>query len=183
MKIFKQTYFVTTILIVSLFLFSCNSDDNGNSDPNLSSAEHHTYNITLENGETFTGELPKYTGDTFYYASFINTDEDTNQKHLAILLNETQKVNLGVAFILDTQNQPNTTFNPTGIRIKPWNSEKIYTAQQYSATLENYEEHSVNVYGEDNQIASFTLHFEGTFSNSLNDEIVSGSGTITIAAP
>ena len=186
MKNFKQIYFYTILVIFGLLQFSCSSDDSGNSDsnnPDIGSTEVHSYHIILENGEEFKGEVPKYTGDIFYYSAFVEHNENTNQDILSILLYQTQVFNLGIGFHLDENNQPIPESNPTGISFNEWSAEKVYKSVQYTATLESYQKHTINYYGDEENIASFTLHFEGTFSNSLNDEMLSGSGTITIAAP
>jgi len=183
MKNFKQTYFYTILVIFGLLQFSCSSDDSDSNNPDIGSTEAHTYHIILENGEEFRGEVPKYTGDIFYYSAFVEHNENTNQDILSILLYQTQVFNLGIGFHLDENNQPIPESNPTGISFNEWSAEKVYKSVQYTATLESYQKHTINYYGDEENIASFTLHFEGTFSNSLNDEMLSGSGTITIAAP
>src|SRR5690606_6602482 len=104
MKNFKQIYFYSILVILVLLQFYCSSDDSGNSDPNnpdISSTEVHSYHIILEIGEEFKGEVPKYTGDIFYYSAFVEHDENTNQDVLSILLYQTQVFNLGIGFHLD----------------------------------------------------------------------------------
>lgn len=179
-----QLYFFT-LCTLGLGLFTaCSSDDKDESNPeNPNNGAVHSYHIILENGDEFKGEVPKYTSGVFYYSAFVEHDEDANKDIVAAVLYETGKTNIGIGFHVNENNQPIPESNPSGISFNEWGAEKVYKSVEYTATLENYKKQTVQAYGEEADIASFTLHFEGTFANSQNDDIVSASGTITIAAP
>lgn len=186
MKRFKSGYIYTTLVVLALLLVSFSDDDKVNAiaeySKNSSSAAH-TYAITLGNGDVFKGEVPTYTGGVFYHAAFVEYDEATNSNMLVVMLSDAGKCNIGIGFRLDENNQPIPESNASGISFGAFNGQKIYTPKTYTVTLKNYQKHTINYYGEEATIASFTLHFEGAFANSLNDEVTNGSGSITIAAP
>lgn len=179
----KQLYLLVVYILSLGLLTACSNDEDNSPNQTDINSGSHSYYISLDNGEEFQGSVPKYTGDIFYYSAFVEYNEDTNRDNLSILLYETGIFNLSIVLELDEDNQPNPESNFAGISFNEWNAEKIYTSIQYTAKLDNYQEQTVNHYGENAKIAAFTLHFEGTFSNTLNNEIVSGSGTIIIAAP
>lgn len=185
MKILKQLSPAFLSLTVLLLFGACSDDDKGSDAIHSDSGEVHSYHITVENGDEFKGEIPKYTGDIYYMSAFVEHNEEENKDNLAMLLYDTGKCNIGIGFLLDENNNPIPESNLRGISFNEWNGEKVYKSEQFTATLENYQTHTFDLYneGEEDNVASFTLHFEGTFSNSLTEEIVSASGSITIAAP
>ena len=185
MKISKQLSLAFLSLTILMLFAACSDDDKASDAVDLESGEVHSYHITVENGDEFKGEIPKYTGDIYYLSAFVEHNEEENKDNLAMLLYDTGKCNIGIGFLLDENNNPIPESNPRGISFNQWNGEKVYKSVQYTATLENYQTHTIDLYNEgvEDNVASFTLHFEGTFSNSLTEEIVSASGSITIAAP
>lgn len=186
MKGFKSGYIYTTLVVLALLLVSFSDNDKANTIAEYSknnSSAAHTYAISLDNGDVFKGEVPAYPGGVFNHVAFVEYDENTAGDMLVAVLFDAGKCNIGIGIRLDENNQPLAESNVSGISFGAFGGEKVYTPKTYSVALENYQKHTVNYYGEETTTASFTLHFEGTFINSLNDEVTNGSGSITIAAP
>ncbi len=180
----KKTMIQTLIGMMALCLMSaCSGNDEDGVDP-INSNGAHTYDITLEGGGKFSGEVPKEVMGTYNAVMFVEYNEEIDGELLTGLLFETGKFQFGVGLSLDDNDQPSIVGNGPGLVFGEWGTEDKYRpAGPVSMTLENYKEHNISMYGEEATAASYTLTFQGDFKLGDEGEEVAVTGEIVIAAP
>ncbi|WP_439487693.1 hypothetical protein [Algoriphagus sp.] len=183
MKRFKNTVMVMTSILGLMLMLSCSgNDEDGKPD---AGKESHAYDITMEGGEKFSGEVPKEVfGGTYNPVMFVGYNEDIDGELLTGLLMDTGKFQFGIGLALGGNNQPSIVGNGPGLVFGEWGTEDKYKpAGPVSMTLKNYKEHDVSMYGEEGTAASFTLEFSGKFQLGDEGESVDVTGEVFIAAP
>lgn len=181
-----QLYLFTLCISGAVLISACTrSDGNGSSKPN--NGNEHTYHIEIAGGKTFQGSVPKTApGDTEVYnpISFVEYSEEIESKILTGLLMDTGKFQFGIGVALDDSNNPSIQGSGPGLTFGEWGAEDKYgPAGSVGMTLENYEEHTISLYGEEATVASYTLTFNGTFKLGTDGEEVSVNGELVVAAP
>ena len=173
---------MTSILGLMLMLSCSGNDEDGKPD---AGKEAHAYDITMEGGEKFSGEVAKEVfGGTYNPVMFVGYNEDIDGELLTGLLMDTGKFQFGIGLALGGNNQPRIVGNGPGLVFGEWGTEDKYVpAGSVSMTLKNYEEHDVSMYGEEGTAASFTLEFSGKFQLGDEGEAVDVTGEVFIAAP
>ena len=158
---------MTSVLALMLMLSCSGNDEDGKPDV---STEAHTYSITIEGGEKFSGEVPKEVlGGSYNPVMFVEYNEDLGGKLLTGLLIETGKFQVGIGLSMDDNNQPGIVGNGPGLVFGDWGTED--------------KEFSISAYGEEGTAASFTLEFSGKFQLGDEGGSVDVTGELFIAAP
>ncbi|UCS93848.1 hypothetical protein KZP23_02095 [Echinicola marina] len=180
----KKTMIQTLIGMMALCLMSaCSGNDEDGVDP-INSNGAHTYDITLEGGGKFSGEVPKEVMGTYNPVMFVEFNEEANGELLTGLLIESGKFQLGVGLSLDDNGQPSIEGDGPGLIFGAWGTEDKYRpAGPVSMTLKNYKEHNISMYGEEATAASYILTFQGDFKLGDDGEEVFVTGEVVIAAP
>ncbi len=185
MKPIKTILFYSLGLIISLLLFSCSSDDNGvdeNNNP-INTGDSHTYEIIFDNGKELKGTVPNRMDNLFYHHAFIDFNTDTGRDRLHLLLLDLEKCEISIGADLDENNQPIIDMETSMIVFSDYSTDQIYYATDYSATITNFKKHAVDTYHDFQEVASFTLQFEGTFIDNINQDFHQVTGTIIIVEP
>ncbi|WP_460546246.1 hypothetical protein, partial [Echinicola sediminis] len=142
------------------------------------------YDITMEGGGKFSGEVPKEVLGTYNAVMFVEYNEEIDGELLTGLLIESGKFQLGVGLSLDDNGQPSIEGDGPGLIFGAWGTEDKYRpAGPVSMTLKNYKEHNISMYGEEATAASYILTFQGDFKIGDDGEEVAVTGEIVIAAP
>ncbi|PZD77107.1 hypothetical protein DNG35_09685 [Mesonia sp. K7] len=169
---------------MSLGVFSACSDDDTNGSGAMIDENEHTYNIEIAGGETFSGSVPKNTGGLYYPVSYIEYNEEVGSKILTGLLQDAGKFQFGIGLALDNNNNPSIQGSGPGLTFGEWGVEDKYRpVGNINMDLENYQEHSISLYGEEATVASYTLSFSGKFKLGAEGDEVNVTGKIGVAAP
>lgn len=183
MKQFQLYLFALCISGAVLISACTRSDGNGSGESNNKSNEH-IYHIEIANGKTYQGSVPKTTGGVYYPISYVEQSEEIQGKILTGVLMDTGKFQFGVGVALDADNNPSLQGSGPGLTFGEWGAEDKYgPVGSVGMTLENYEEYTISLYGEEATVASYTLTFNGTFKLGTDGEEVSVTGELVVAAP
>lgn len=183
--IMRKTIVPTLIgMMVLCVLGACSKAGDKNEDKDTS-ADQHTYEISIAGGKTYKGSVPRYAPgvvEVYNPIAYVIDDEEIGRGVSTMLLDR-GAFQIGIGFLLDDNNQP-TRAESQGFAFGEWGTEDKYgPAGPISMTLKSYKEHTISFAGEDGTVASFTLSFSGKFKLGADGEEVDVSGEVVIAAP
>lgn len=183
-KSIKTTVFQTIAVFIIMCLVTACSKKNENNEEENNTSGKHTYHIEIAGGKTYSGSLPSYApgvGTQFNPVAFIN--ESSEGKTIGTVISDPGAFQIGVGFLLTGGNTPVYTENQA-FAFNEWGAEERYRLEgPVNLSLENYKEHTITSFGEEARVASFTLHFSGSFKLGNSSEIVNATGKLVVAAP
>ena len=181
----KKTILQMTVYVMALCLITACSKGSDKENENSSSANEHTYHIEVEDGTVYQGSVPKETADVYYPVAFVEYSEEINSKVLTGILQDVSgDFQFGIGVAIDDNNQATIPESGIGIIFGQRTVEDKYgPVGSINITVNNYEEHTISLYGEDGTVASFVLNFSGKFKLGQSGNPVDVTGEIVVAAP